>query len=260
MTTDKTPKPSKTDPKIVLALLTIGTLVLTLILFNLKNCCGHGFLLSPSTLGQFGDFYGGILGTIITFFGLYFIYNTYKVQSTQLDIAKKDADLEIFNKLYSEILQEINSIQYRRRIKENGKYIEEKEKLFIGIDALYNFDENHWHSPNSVLNHLNSIMVSFDQLISMTENKFKYKHKETKNILLTKIYFLFYSKITWPVYQEIYRHRKKELIDKGHPDSPPLFNLYKRLTKQTYDYLLKGGHVGKLVSTDKEMMDLLNEE
>lgn len=250
---NKTPK---TETKIVIAILTIVTLGLTLLLFNVKNCCGKDNIFLAATLGQFGDFYGGILGTLITFLGLYFIYNTYNLQSAQLDIAKKEADLEIVNKLYSELLQEINSIQYRRKSKTpNG---ENKEELFLGIDALYNFDKNHWRSPNSVLNHVNSIMVSFDQLIFMVENRFMYKHKETKNILLTKIYFLFYSKITWPVYQEIYLHRKRGLITRGHPDSPPLFKLYKRLTKQTYEYLLKGKHIGKLTETDPKMMELLN--
>lgn len=200
--------------------------------------------------GNLGDNYH-ILWTV------FHLSYTYQVQKTQLDIAKKNADLEIFNKLYSEILQEVNSIQYRRKIKEDGNYIDDKGKLFTGIDALYNFDENHWHSPNSVLNHINSIMISFDQLILMTDTRFKYKHKETKDILLTKIYLLFYSKITWPVYQEIYRFRRKDLIEKGYPDSPSLFKNYERLTKQTYDYLLKGGHVGKPADNDKEMVELL---
>lgn len=245
-----------TGTKIVIAFLTIGSLALAVLFFNIKNCCGTANIFPTATLGQFGDFYSGCIGTIITFFGLYFIYRTYILQNNQLDIAKKNSDLEIVNKLYSELLQEINSIQFRRKVKDtNGGFVDAKGELFLGIDALYNFDKNHWHSPNSVLNHLNSIMVSFDQLIFMTENRFMYKHKETKNILLTKIYFLFYSKITWPVYQEIYQNGKEELL-RAHPDSPPLFKLYERLTKKSYDYLLKGEHIG--ISTDPQMMDLLN--
>jgi hypothetical protein len=49
-----------------------ATLVITLLIFKLNRNSTF------SSLGPAGDFYGGLLGTIITFFGLYFIYQTYK--------------------------------------------------------------------------------------------------------------------------------------------------------------------------------------
>lgn len=245
---------SKADVKAVIGILTVGTLGLALLLFNLKNCCNNVYLLKPEHLGQFGDFYGGILGTIVTFFGLYFIYHTYQLQNKQLDIAKKDADFEIINKLYSDLLQEINSIQFRR--KDYVTLTRHEETLFTGLDALYNFDNNHWHSPNSLLNNLNSIIISFNQLILMA-NRVKYKYTDMKDIMLTKIFFLSYSKIVWPVYHEIYSKQREELLQRGHPDSPALFINYEHLTKQTYEYLLKGGHVGEPSDSDSLMISIL---
>jgi hypothetical protein len=238
----------KKDSIIVIVIIIIGTLLLSLFLFNLKECYTAVNIIAPETLGQFGDFYGGILGTIVTFFGLYFIYHTYQLQNKQLDIAKKDSDLEIMNKLYSDVLQEINSIQYRRK-----KTAHSEEILFSGIDALYNFDANHWNNPNSVLNHLSSIIVSFDQLIFMAN---KYEYDPMKSIMLTKVYFLYFSKIVWPVYQELYRNRKQELLDRGHPGES-LFKNYERLTRDAYAYLVKGGHIGWPSETDKLMNEIL---
>jgi hypothetical protein len=221
-------------------------------LFNLKGKCGQGSLISHDTLGQFGDFYGGVLGTIITIVGLIYIYRTYKVQNIQLDVAKKDADLSIINKLYSELLQDINSIQYRRKKADGSGDI-----LFEGIDALYNFDQTHVNNPNSVLNHLNSILVSFEQIIMMA-NKVKYKYTDMKDITLTKIYFLYFSKIIWPVYQEIYKHRKAELISAKHAGAEFLFEKYEQLTRESYRYLITKKHVYPPNPSDKEMIDLLN--
>ncbi len=237
---------------VIVTVIVIVTLLTLYYIFDYRQCCSCDRYFSPATLGQAGDFYGGILGTIVTFFGLYFIYQTYKLQNSQLDTAKKDSDLEILNKLYSDLLQEINSIQYRRMTKnEKG---EKKEELFQGLDALYNFDENHRESPNSVLNHLNSIIFSFDQLINMADKKVKYKYQEMKAIMLTKIYFLYYSKITWPVFHRIYNDRKILKID-GNPDYDSFVKNYKRLTKQTQKYLQDGGHIGKPIT--EGMIELL---
>lgn len=241
-------------PVKILSLIVVLSLIVLYFIFNYRRCCSLETYFSPTTLGQAGDFYGGILGTIITIFGLYFIYRTYNIQNIQLDVAKKDSDLEIINKLYSDLLQEINTIQYRR-IKRNEKG-ELSEELFLGLDALYNFDENNIHSPNSILNNLNSIIFSFDQLIFMAESKVKYKYQDMKNIMLTKIYFLYYSKITWPVFHRIYNNRTIIKIE-GNPDYHSFLKNYKRLTKRTQDYLQKSGHIGAPIT--EGMIQLLSD-
>lgn len=185
-------------------------------------------------LGQFGDFYGGVLGTIITVAGLFFIYKTYSSQSEQLIIAKYDADFEIINKLYNDLLADIDSIQYRKAKNEINQSLMHSE-LYQGIDALYNFDAAHWNNPNSVINHLNSIALSFEQLLEMVK-RVKYKYQDMKDIMLSKTYFLFYSKIIWPAYS-IYENRDKYELE-HNPDATLFFNAYEKLSKESIIYLV----------------------
>lgn len=236
-------KKIKSDNSIyyIIAITTL-TLIITLFIFNFKYPCGCE-VISSAVLGQFGDFYGGVLGTLVTFIGIYFIYSTFKLQGAQLDIAKKDADLEIMNKLYSELLLDINSIEYRDR---NHLDISKPDIVFHGIDALYNFGDNYERNPNSVLNHLNSILISFDHLFTMAK-QVRYKHQDMKKIIFTKIYFLYYSKIIWPVFHQIYQKHKEKLLETKQPNAKAIFDNYERLTKETYTYLLNGGYVEKPV-------------
>jgi hypothetical protein len=75
-----------------------------------------------------------------------------------------------------------------------------------------------------------------------------------KEIMMTKIYFLYYSKISWPVFHRIYNERKILKIDKN-PDYNSFLRNYKRLTKQTQEYLQNAGHVGAPVT--EGMIELL---
>lgn len=213
----------------------IITVVIFILLFNLQIIFPDSDF-RHSTLGEFGEFYGGVLGTILALAGLYFIYQTYSQQAEQLKIAKYDADFEIINKLYNDLLEEINSIQYRKTRNQDGHEIIQAE-LYQGIDALYNFDSSHWKNPNSVINQLNSIIISFDQLLMMT-NKVKFKYDDLKEIMLTKTYFLFNSKILWPAVA-IYSSREEFGLTNDNADSTIFFKGYKRLTIATIDYLTK---------------------
>src|ERR1035437_3847861 len=164
---------------------TIGTLILALVIFNIGTFTSTCNKINTSVFSDFGTFYGGILGTIVACFGLYFIFRTFDVQEKQFDIVKKDADFNIVNRLYDNLVQEINSIQFRK--KENQIDV---GQVFNGIDALYNFDGSHWNNPNSVLNHLQSIFIAFEHILLLADKKIRYKYDDQKDIILTRIYFL----------------------------------------------------------------------
>jgi hypothetical protein len=231
-------------------LLILGTIGLTLFIFNFDLFCKDCILPNTSILNDFGTFYGGLLGTIVASFGLYYIFRTYSIQAKQFDVVKKDADFNIINTLYDNLIQEINSIQFRKK-----KDANDIGQEFKGIDALYNFDKSHWHSPNAVLNHLQSILIAFEHILLFAERKIRYKYDDQKDVILTRIYFLYYEKIIWPVYQNLYRDVKEDLIQRGHPGTKQLFEKYEDLTKKTYQYLLKRGYVG--TPTESEIQKLI---
>src|ERR1035437_8288153 len=122
---------------------TIGTLILALVIFNIGTFTSTCNKINTSVFSDFGTFYGGILGTIVAFFGLYFIFRTFDIQEKQFDIVKKDAYFNIVNRLYDKLIQEINSIQFRKR-----KDANDEGQVFNGIDALFNFESS---NPNAVL-------------------------------------------------------------------------------------------------------------
>lgn len=233
-------------------LTTIGTLILTLFIFNLDffGCGCHKT--DTSVFNDFGTFYGGILGTIVACFGLYFIFRTYDIQEKQFEIVKKDADFNIVNTLYDNLIQEIDSIQFRKRKDED-----DVGQVFHGIDALYNFDSSHWNNPNAVLNHLQSVFIAFEHILLLADKKIRYKYDDQKDITLTRIYFLYYEKIIWPVYQHLYREVKEELLKRGHPGTNELFAKYEDLTKKTYKFLLEKKYVG--MPTEQEILKLVQE-
>jgi len=160
---------------LILIIITIG---ISILVFD-KDKCGY-----TQMLGQFGDFYGGVIATIATIAAGVFLYKTYTN-------SKKDSDYEILNSLFNHIIQNINNIQYRRRKDIDGNLLV-KEELYNGLDAIYNFDNSHSKNPNSVLNQINSILDSFENLIFMANNVL-YKYTAMKEITLKRIYFLYYS-------------------------------------------------------------------
>lgn len=224
-------------PKHILFLtLGLGTLVVALIIFLIASSGCHK--IDTSTFNDFGTFYGGIVGTIVAFFGLYFIYRTFEIQEKQFETVKKDADFNIINKLYDNLIQEINSIQIRVKKDPN-----DEGQVYTGIDALFNFDSS--IPNNAVLNHLQSILIAFEHILLLAETKVKYKYDAQKEITLTRIYFLYYEKIIWPVYEKLYSQEKDKLLERGHPGTNELFKKYETLTKETYDFLLEKHYVGK---------------
>ena len=229
----------------------IVSLILITLIFNIGCITKGRFTFRHDDLSYFGTFYGGVLGTIIAVFGIFYIIRTYRIQQQQFDVVKKDVDFNIINSLYDKLLNEINAVQYRKKNSENNNgFI-----IFTGIDAFYNFDKDHWNNPNSVLNHLQSILIGFEHIILMAKSKVKYKYQALKDITLTRIYFLYFEKIIWPVYDKIYRAERFELIKRKHPGINELINKNEALTKETYDFLVTNNYVTK--PTEEDILKLL---
>ncbi|MES2874330.1 MAG: hypothetical protein V4708_11455 [Bacteroidota bacterium] len=223
-----------------IVLLSLGTILLALVIFNIDafSCTK----LSTAVFSDFGTFYGGVVGTIVAFVGIYFIYKTFEIQTktiviqeSQFDIVKKDADFNIINKMYESLISEIDSVQIRALYPLDNQ-------VFRGIDAFYNYESS--RPNNAVLNHLQSILIAFEHLLMLAETKVRYKYDDQKKITLTRIYFLYYEKIIWPVYEKLYKVERELLLKSKHPGTAELFEKYEVLTKRTYDFLLEHKYVG----------------
>jgi hypothetical protein len=245
-------------------LIVVAVLFLAIVVFDLHNFPCIFREIDGPVFNNFGVFYGGVFGSLFASIAVFYTYKTFvaqrgqvdiltktlEVQNDQFDVLKKDSDFNILNHLYDNLLGEINSIEYRKRVQgDTGPGV-----LFKGIDALYNF-EAHYDNPNSVLNHLQSILIGFDDLIIMADTKVEYNHENFKDIMLTRIYFLYYEKIIWPVNQKLYEQRV-DLINAEHPGAKGLFDKFEELTKKAYTFLIDKGYVEK--TNDPGIGEILN--
>lgn len=228
----------KTTSWIVIGSVTFAAIMVALYFVSFHS----GFSDNSSDWGNFGSYVSGALNVILMPITIYFVYRTFRYTQDQNDLERKTADLEIINSLYSDLVHEINNLQYRRL--EDDKDL--KGTLFTGLDAIYRFDDRHHHSPNSVLNHVNSIIKSFEHAIEMT-NKVRFKYDAQKDIMLLKLYMLYYSKISWPVGHSIYSKRIQLKLDKN-PDYPVILDNYVRLTRGTQKYLIDKKQIGEPIT------------
>lgn len=216
-------------------------LTVTLILGGLSFFAGMGPLLNA-----FGGFYGGVIGTVSTIVGFYFIYNAYET-------AKRESSLALINKLYTELVQDIESIQYRKKHK-GVIGLFQKEELYQGLDALYNYDADDGISPNSVLNHLNTIVISFAHLVRVA-SEHDYQSADVKNTIIDKIYLLYYAKIFWPFYNYKYNYVRKSILTKEWGNAEYLLFEFERLAKDTIKYLISRKIFEERVATPKDPED-----
>ncbi|MBK5283769.1 MAG: hypothetical protein JJE25_00045 [Bacteroidia bacterium] len=198
------------------------SLILSIVLFN-------SYYASKESLGLFGDFYSGVVATLASIIAGIILYRTY------INV-KKESDFQIINKLYDNIVEDINSLHYRKMLDKDGKVLPKEEQIiFTNIDALHNFDAAHWKNRNSILDHLNSILNSFENIIYMS-NKIRYKYDDMKELTQRRIYLLYYSKVLWPVKTKIYGEQFETLL-KHHDDSKYILKKYVTMTLDTLNFL-----------------------
>lgn len=260
-------KSSKIDPNSWIIIISALAIAFTLILFLRQTCCGQPAIPHDS-LGQFGDFYGGVFATIASIVAGVYLYQTYAN-------SKKDSDFQIINKLFDNIVQDINSLQFRIQYDKvkNGdpadkKWDElpaDKQKFYTGIDAIYNFNSYQHTNPNSIMNHLNSILNSFENIIYMADKRVLYKHSEMKEITLKRIYYLYYSQILWSVWDLEYPNENRphcearmltDFKNGKHDDSKHTVKRYATLSIQTIKFLSDRGLIEKKPDDIKKLETL----
>lgn len=243
----KTKNYKDTDILIYSIILILIILVLSILIFNIEPFTCGCIKIGKEIFGQFGEFFGGVFATIASILALVYIVLTFRN-------SKRDSDFELINEIFEKLQTDINSIQYRKTKtkKENDDEtvieLKPNEQIsYTGIDALYNFDKDYKVNPNSVLNHLNLILNSFDQLILLANKRIKFKHNDIKWLTIDRVYLLFYSKILWPVYEQIIdKHYSVLISENGHDDfKTSIANQYAKLSLDTIDYL-SGGELNRL--------------
>lgn len=122
---------------------------------------GLKFINPGSPADTYGTAFNGIVGTSITIIGLAFLIYAYRGQ-------KQQAEYELINRLYESLLEDINSIQYRKKYDKKSS-APTNGQLLQGVEALYKYEADDDTNQNSVLIHLNLILLTFEQIISLVD-------------------------------------------------------------------------------------------
>lgn len=180
---------------------------------------------------QYGSYIGGLLGATFAGLSFFIIALTYKHQIDISESAKRTEQLNYIHSLYDSVLSEINNLSY---------------KNIRGTEVFYTFNIESINEPQGVLDQLNSLLSSFENLISFSKSS-AYQNAETKRITLTRIYFLYYSKIIWPVHANIWTKMKGRL-QAEHDDAKFYFSKYQNLSNEAIEYLVSQN----LIAPNKE--------
>lgn len=222
-------------PIIIIAFL-IACLLFYWVFYKLAGCN-----LEYANPGLFGDFVGGVIGTVLTAIAAIFVYGTYETQRKQLEVQnnefelqKKEANQTLVDNLYDRIIKDVEDLEVTF---DKNKGSEKNAPEFItykGVFVLYNLNEL-IHKDNTVLNQLNLILISCEHLFKLA-NSATYKWELQKDMNNDRNFLMFYTKIIWPIHQ-FYLHGWDKLITElkpPHPDSLGTRTRFEKLLKKTY--------------------------
>lgn len=215
---------------IILGLITLATVLIYIDTF------GTSLSHNKSEWGSFGDYIGGILGTILTGLTIYLLYVTYSAQKEQVKAVTKDFLVRFIDLQYDQIIKDINDISYLG---------------YKGSDALYKWNEAHKEeeNQNNVVNTLNFILHTFNSHITFIE-KSDFDEKIKTNFYC-RAYLMVHSKIIWPVLAKLY----DDSAFKNHTDN--LYINFNTMITTTYRYLVPKEKLSK--PTDKRLLLLMPE-
>lgn len=205
----------KATTKLIFALLVLAPILLYFWNFH------FGWSMMQSDWGTFGDYLGGVLGTLLSGLTIYFVYTTYQTQNSQLKIQKREAYIKDIDLQYDRIISSINEISFR------GKK---------GVDALLAWDDTHENSNkgSNVVNMLNLIIHAFnDHVVTIFEGN-DVTNKE-KTSLYDRAYLMLHAMLIWPVLEKIYDDK----VFPRHTDN--LKENFDKLMKEAYHYLVIRG-------------------
>jgi hypothetical protein len=232
-------------PIIIISFL-VACLILYWVFYKLAGCS-----LLYANPGLFGDFVGGVIGTVLTAIAAIFVYGTYetqreqlKVQNSEFELQKKEANQTLVDNLYDRIVKDVEDLEVTF---DKNKHFEKRDPEFItykGVFVLYNLTDL-ININNTALNQLNLILISCEHLFNLT-NSATYKWALQKDINNDRNFLMFYTKILWPIHQ-FYLQGWDKLITElkpQHPDSLGTRTRFEKLLKTTYKYLLDKQLVG----------------
>lgn len=104
MTNKKANKIFKNYFKEIILIFSFAVIALTLFSYYINNSFSFSYDLATDKLGQFGDFIGGFLGTVLTMVATYYIYKTYHSQKDELDNQKKLINQQQFESTFFNLL------------------------------------------------------------------------------------------------------------------------------------------------------------
>jgi hypothetical protein len=210
-------------------------------------------LVSNQPLNDYATTVAGLVGTAATVIGVAFLFYAYLDQRDQAAERLRQADerlaqekeqqaqaqLALFNKLYQDLLDDINSIQYRK-VHKTFQASASDSTLFQGVDALFHYEAQDDKTQSSVLNHLNLVLISFYSIIQLLERPQPEQPQikdEARKIFLQKIYLLYLAKIYWPCYKLAHHYRRHLISNKwGYPRM--LFYYLDYMTAKSHFFLI----------------------
>ncbi|NCU06245.1 MAG: hypothetical protein GXC73_19995 [Chitinophagaceae bacterium] len=201
--------------------LTVGIILIFSLPFILKSSLFEFDKdIDANRFSQYGSYIGGLLGASFAGLSFFILVLTYRAQIEDGKRNRQNENLNHIYSLYNSVLSEIDSLSHK-----NAK----------GVEVFYVIDSESIKKPQGILDQLNSILVSFDNLIKLANNT-EYISDEIKELTLTRIHFQYYSKIIWPVNAKIGSEIRKEL-SATHDNAKYYFECYDRLSVQTIKYL-----------------------
>ena len=219
---------------IILIILSAIFLIVSTFLFGYRQYFSINSEIDSSRFYEYGQFTSGILGLVLAGFSIYLIYLTFLNQTNQLENSRNQLksvqdnyDLDVINTIYDQILQDIHDITYIKRNNKND-YVK-----FQGYDSFYYWSEDTRTNPNSVLNHLVFVLNSIENYLSRVKDCIS-PNNPIYDILLSRVYLMFHSKVLWPVLEKIYSSQKV----KNHTDAEIIFTKFDNLIVEAYKYLL----------------------
>lgn len=203
-------------------LLLIGSLVIIFMPFLLTRkfiCEEFDF----SETGQIGDTIGGITAPFMTLIGSFLVFFALKAQVTANELIQKQIDKDNeekaeeseeqnLNKLYSYLIDSINSFNFMTLPKEQLKNLENIETNieYKGGAAFYHLFSQircHYHGSQEQLNENQAVseLLSVLKIMNLLLDKLSISKINNKEILITLIHHIFNYKITARI-----RHEEEE--------------------------------------------------
>lgn len=117
----------------ILSLIGIGLLLGSAIIFVLLGSWQFSFILDEAIIGQFGDFVGGVIGSLFAFVGVILYYVALKAQHEDVQTNKNALELQM--KALNQQIEEFKA--QTEELQETRKVYEEQTKLYREQTSYY---------------------------------------------------------------------------------------------------------------------------